>query len=133
MPGSPFRYVLKTLLSYSIRGMPKRRHSLRISSGQMLAWISPICALWSNIMQSLLWPIPPPILKGSSPLSSFLWKKSSLRSSSPSDFNCLNKASRSTRMPIELSSNDRSSTGYQIRISPLRPVLPFSSTVLQSS
>ena len=48
-----------------INGIPASSHSLLISSGQILACISPICALCNIIIQRRLCPIPPPIHNGS--------------------------------------------------------------------
>ena len=48
-----------------INGIPTSSHSLLISSGQILACISPICALCNIIIQRRLCPIPPPIHNGS--------------------------------------------------------------------
>ena len=49
-------------------------HWLRISSGQMLDCISPMCAFFSSSMHRRDWPIPPPMLSGSSPFSMRRWK-----------------------------------------------------------
>ena len=113
--------------------MPISAHSLRMSSGQMLACISPICALCSITMHRRLWPMPPPMDNGSLSSRSCLWKYSFSRSCFSYISSCLSRLSLSTRMPIELSSNERPKTGYQIRMSPLRPFFPFSATVDQSS
>ena len=48
-----------------INGIPASSHSLLMSSGQILACISPICALCNIIIQRRLCPIPPPIHNGS--------------------------------------------------------------------
>ena len=48
-----------------INDIPASSHSLLISSGQILACISPICALCNIIIQRRLCPIPPPIHNGS--------------------------------------------------------------------
>lgn len=55
-------------------GIPAASHSARISSDQMLAWISPMCPLWSNTMHRRLCPIPPPMLKGSWSPNNRRWK-----------------------------------------------------------
>ena len=57
-----------------ISGIPASRHSCLMLSGQMLACISPLCALWSITMQRRLCPIPPPMERGSLPSSSWRWK-----------------------------------------------------------
>ena len=57
-----------------ISGIPASRHSCLMLSGQMLACISPMCALWSITMQRRLCPIPPPMERGSLPSSSWRWK-----------------------------------------------------------
>ena len=66
-----------------IRGILSSLHSRRISSGQMLDCISPICAFLSKSIHSLDCPIPPPMLNGSVPSSMRRWKYSCLRSSLP--------------------------------------------------
>ena len=49
-------------------------HSSLIFSGQILAWISPIWALCKRTIQSLLWPIPPPIVNGNSPFNNLAFQ-----------------------------------------------------------
>lgn len=65
---------IKNYHSYQISVIPYFLHSLRISSGHILDCISPRCALCSSIKHRRLCPIPPPMLSGSSPANSRLWK-----------------------------------------------------------
>lgn len=65
-----FYQVFKNYISCK----PMSAHSRRISSGQMLACISPMWALWSSTMHKRLWPMPPPMLRGSLSPNSCWWK-----------------------------------------------------------
>ena len=67
-------YILWLSWCCQMSGMPFCSHSSRMSSGQMLAWISPMCPLWSRTMHRRLWPMPPPMLSGSLSDSSCWWK-----------------------------------------------------------
>ncbi len=58
-------------------------HSFIISSDQMDACTSPICALLRKYMHSLLWPIPPPMVYGSSLFNIILWNSMLRLSSAP--------------------------------------------------
>lgn len=81
--GNTLRDAIRRLASripYS-RGMLCSRQRRIISSGQMLLWISPMCAFCNSSMHRRLWPIPPPMVRGNSPAISFLWKESSRRAS----------------------------------------------------
>ena len=55
-------------------------------------------------MDSRDWPMPPPMVRGSWPFRSILWKGSSRRSSQPARVSCLSRDSGLTRMPMEDSS-----------------------------
>ena len=94
-------------------------------NGDILFWCdwldctSPMWHVPIMSMQRRLWPMPPPMVRGSSPFSSILWKGSSARSSHPASFSWRARLSSSTRMPIEEISNAHSRTGFHIRISPL--------------
>ena len=48
-------------------------HSSRICAGQILACTSPMWALSKRSMHSLDWPMPPPMVQGSSPFKSMRW------------------------------------------------------------
>src|SRR5690625_568755 len=62
--------------------IPFASASARAFSGQTLTCTSPICCFRSINMQTLDWPIPPPILSGIFSLSNNWWKKRSFRSRS---------------------------------------------------
>ena len=77
-------------------------------------WQQPIIS-----MHSRLWPMPPPMVRGSSPARSILWKGSSRRSSQPARVSWRARLSSSTRMPMEEISKARPSTSFHMRMSPL--------------
>ena len=100
--------------------MPSCSHRRSSSSDHSLTCTSPICLLWSRIIQSLDCPIPPPMVRGSFPESTALWYSSVLQSACPASSSWRRIASALTRMPIEDSSTALPRGGYQTRISPLR-------------
>ena len=104
--------------------MPCSSHSFLMLSGHMLACISPICAFFRYSIHRRDCPIPPPMLSGSEPFRSLLWKYNSFRSSFPESSNWRNSASLSTRIPIDESSMARPSTSFHTRRSPLSPGSP---------
>ena len=56
------------------RGMCFSRQTARVFSSHKLACTSPMCAQPIISMHRRDWPMPPPIVRGSSPSSSILWK-----------------------------------------------------------
>lgn len=76
-------------------------------------------------------PIPPPMLSGSEPFRSLLWKYNSFRSSFPESSNWRNSASLSTRIPIDESSMARPSTSFHTRRSPLSPGSPVAGSIVE--
>ena len=56
------------------RGMCFSRQAARVFSSHKLACTSPMCAQPIISMHRRDWPMPPPIVRGSSPSSSILWK-----------------------------------------------------------
>ena len=79
---------------------------------------SPTCALPSISMHRRLWPMPPPMVRGSLPSKSALWKASWARASQPAAFSWAARLSASTRMPMLLISIAQPSGSCQNRISP---------------
>ena len=86
-------------------------HFSTVFVSQTLDCTSPMWAQPSISIANLDWPIPPPMVRGSWPVSSSLWKGSSRRSSQPEMVSWRSIASASTRIPIEESSSAISSTG----------------------
>ncbi len=56
------------------RGMCFSQQTVRVFSSHKLACTSPMCAQPIISMHRRDWPMPPPIVRGSSPSSSILWK-----------------------------------------------------------
>ncbi len=107
---SPYFYSKGILFSSQIRS---------VSESQMLDWTSPICAHPIISMQRRDWPIPPPMVSGSSSLRSILWKGRARLSSQPEIVSWRSSELLSTRIPIEDISSERSSTSSQKNKSPL--------------
>lgn len=84
-------------------------------------------------MHRRLWPMPPPMELGSCPSSRDLWNRNWLRSVQQRLSSCSRSDSGLTRIPIDDSSNEDDSTGFQKIKSPLRPVYPSEFGVIQSS
>ena len=96
-------------------------------------WISPMCAFRRRYMHRRDWPIPPPMVCGSSPAMSRRWKYRSAFHSWPRSLSCRTMASGLTRMPMDEISKALSRTGFHRRMSPFRPAKPSLFGVLQSS
>ena len=70
-----------------------------------------ICAFLKNSIHILDWPMPPPMVYGSSPASNALWNGRPFRSEQPRISSCFKSDASSTLIPILESSNAESSTG----------------------
>ena len=84
----------------------------------MEACTSPMCALPSISIERRDWPMPPPMVCGSSPFKSILWYISSRRSSQWAAASWRSSAAGSTRMPMLESSKAHPSSEFQTRMSP---------------
>ena len=121
LEGKPFSMVwFRDRTRCYSRMIPASRQVSMVSSSQVDTWTSPMWALPSRSMDRRDWPMPPPMVRGSSPSRSILWKVSSRRSSQPAAVSWRSRAAGSTRMPMEESSMARPSTLSHRRMSPLR-------------
>src|SRR5574344_64836 len=102
--------------------MPDLPHFLIMSSGHVLTWISPMCAFLKKYMHKRDCPMPPPNVCESLPFKSNEWKFSSARSGQPLSSSCAFNDSGLTRMPIDESSIEFFSIGFQTKMSPFKPL-----------
>ena len=91
-----------------------------VSSSHKDTCTSPMCALPSSNMESRDCPIPPPIVRGSSPESNALWKGSVLRSLAFAFVSCSSSDFSSTRIPMDEISNAQPRISFQKSMSPFR-------------